>query len=150
MTYHPVDAGGHAAEGDRRALPLAPARPRVRAEGAPSLPTVAACVRRFCQDCQGAATGRGTFDCRSQVCPLYAASPFRQARRRRANKGLVSTYCRHCQPEDRDDCEAVDCALFPWRPWQPGGQPKVRTVSEAQKQRLSVIGRSSQFRNSRQ
>jgi len=115
-----------------------------------SLPSVAACVRRFCLDCLGATTGRGAFDCGSQVCPLHAASPFRQSRRRRASKGLVSTYCRHCQPEDRTDCEAADCALFHWRPWQPGGQPKTRTVTESQKQRLSVIGRSSQFRNSRQ
>ena len=115
-----------------------------------SPPTVAACVRLFCLACLGATTGRGAFDCQSQVCPLYAASPFRQARRRRASKGLVVAYCRHCQPEDRDDCEAVDCALFPWRPWQPGGQPKVRILSEAQKRRLSVIGRSSQFQDARQ
>ena len=115
-----------------------------------SLPTVASCVRRFCLDCLGATTGRGAFDCQSQVCPLYVASPFRQARRRRASKGLVVAYCRHCQPEDRTDCGAADCALFAWRPWQPGGQPKARTVTEAQKRRLRLIGRSSQFQNSRQ
>ncbi len=115
-----------------------------------SPPTIAACVRRFCLDCQGATTGRRAFDCQSQVCPLYAASPFRQARRRRVSKTLVVAYCRHCQPGDRTDCGAVDCALFAWRPWQPGGQPKVRTVSEAQKRCLRLIGRSSQFRGPRQ
>ena len=115
-----------------------------------SVPTVTARVRRFCLDCLGATDGRGAFDCQSQVCPLYVALPFRQARRRRASKGLVVSYCRHCQPGDRSDCGAVDCALFAWRPWQLGGQPKVRTVTEAQKSRLRLVGRSSQFRNSRQ
>jgi len=120
------------------------------APGRSSVPTVAARVRRFCLDCQGLTSGRGAFDCQSRVCPLYQASPFRRSGRRRASKGLLSTYCRYCQPGDLTDCGAADCALHPWRPWQPGGQPKARTVSEAQKSRLRVIGQSSQFRNPRQ
>jgi hypothetical protein len=115
-----------------------------------SVPTVTACVRRFCLDCQGLTSGRGAFDCQSRVCPLYQASPFRRNGRRRASKGLVVSYCRHCQPGDLTDCGGDDCALYPWRPWQPGGQPKARTVSEAQKRRLLAFGQSSQFRNPRQ
>jgi hypothetical protein len=114
------------------------------------LPSVAACIRRFCLDCLGATNGRGACDCQSQVCPLYAASPFRQTRRRRASKGLVAAYCRHCQPEDKTDCGASDCGLFAWRPWQPGGQPKTRRLTGPQKQRLAMIGRSSQFQTLRQ
>ncbi len=90
----------------------------------PSAPTVAACVRRFCLDCLGLTSARGAFDCQSRICPLYQACPFRKTGRRRATKGLVVTYCRHCQPGDTTDCGGDDCALFPWRPWQPGGQPE--------------------------
>lgn len=113
-------------------------------------PTVSACVRRFCVDCQGLASARGAFDCQSWICPLYAASPFRSSGRRRASKDLMGAYCRHCQPADRTDCGAVDCALYPWRPWQAGGQPTVRATTESQKKRLLAIGASSQFRNPRQ
>jgi hypothetical protein len=115
-----------------------------------SRPTVSACVQRFCLDCQGLITRRGASDCHSRVCPLYQASPFRRDGRRRASKALVSAYCRHCQPEDRTDCGGADCALFPWRPWQPGGQPKARTMTGTQKQRLALVGQPSQFRNPRQ
>ena len=115
-----------------------------------SAPTVAACIRRFCLDCLGASSGRGAFDCQSRICPLYAASPFRRIGRRRATKALVVSYCRHCQPGDTTDCQGADCALYPWRPWQPGGQPKVRTISESQKRRLRLIGQSSQFQDARQ
>jgi hypothetical protein len=114
------------------------------------LPTVAACVRRFCLDCQGLTSGRGASDCQSRICPLYAISPFRRNGRRRASKGLVAMYCRHCQPGDLTDCGGEGCALFPWRPWQPGGQPKARAMSDSQKRRLRLIGQSSQFRNPRQ
>jgi hypothetical protein len=115
-----------------------------------SLPTVVACVKRFCLDCQGLTSARGALDCQSRICPLYQASPFRRIGRRRTSKGLVISYCRHCQPGDHTDCGGDDCALFSWRPWQPGGQPKARTVSDAQKKRLLAIGQSSQFRNPRQ
>jgi hypothetical protein len=115
-----------------------------------SLPTVATCIRRFCLDCQGLTSARGAFDCQSRICPLYGASPFRRSGHRRASKGLVSAYCRHCQPGDTTDCGGDDCALFPWRPWQPGGQPKTRIVTGAQKRRLLAVGQSSQFRNPRQ
>ena len=113
-------------------------------------PTVAQSVRRFCLDCQGLTSARGASDCQSRICPLYEASPFRSAGRRRASKSLVVKYCRHCQPGDQSDCGAEDCALYPWRPWQPGGQPKLRTLTEPQKRRLMLIGQSSQFQDSRQ
>jgi len=114
------------------------------------LPTISACIRRFCLDCLGANSARGAFDCQSSICPLYAASPFRRTGRRRATKALVLHYCRHCQPSDQTDCGGGDCALYPWRPWQPGGQPKLRTMTESQKRRLLLIGQSSQFQNPRQ
>jgi hypothetical protein len=110
-----------------------------------SAPTIAACLRRFCLDCMGASSARGAFDCQSRVCPLYQASPFRQTGRHRATKGLVVTYCRHCQPGDTTDCQGASCALYPWRPWQPGGQPKARTMTESQKHRLVAAGQSFRF-----
>jgi hypothetical protein len=124
-------------------------------------PTVTACVRRFCLDCLGATSGRSAYDCQSRTCPLYQSSPFRRGGRRRATKGLVVAYCRHCQPEDRTDCAGPytcpdgtlaqpECALFAWRPWQPGGQPKARRVSDPERRRLAKVGRSSRFRNLRQ
>ena len=113
-------------------------------------PTVAACVKRFCLECQGLTNRRGAFDCQSRICPLYQASPFRRTGRRRASKSLVAAYCHHCQPGDQSDCGAEDCALYPWRPWQPGGQPKLRTLNESQKRRLRAIGQPSQFRRMRQ
>jgi len=115
-----------------------------------AIPTVAACIRRFCLECQGLTTARGAFDCQSRVCPLYQASPFRQTGRRRATKSLVVTYCRQCQPGDQTDCGGGECALYPWRPWQPGGQPKRRTTSECQRKRLAAIGQASRFQDSRQ
>jgi hypothetical protein len=115
-----------------------------------SRPKVAACVRRFCLDCEGLTSARGAFDCASRICPLYVASPFRRIGRHRATKSLVVTYCRHCQPADQSECGGDDCALFPWRHWQPGGQPKTRTLTESQKARLRLIGRTSQFQNPRQ
>jgi hypothetical protein len=115
-----------------------------------SIPTVAACVRRFCLECQGLVSARGAADCQSRICPLYESSPFRRNGHRRASRGLVAMYCRHCQPGDQTDCGGEDCTLYDWRPWQPGGQPKARTVSETQKRRLLAVGQSSQFRNPRQ
>jgi len=112
--------------------------------------TVAQAVRRFCLACLGASSARGAFDCQSHICPLYATCPFRKTGRCRATKALIAAYCRHCQPGDQTDCGADDCALFFWRPWQPGGQPKTRTMTESQKMRLRVIGRTSQFQNRRQ
>jgi hypothetical protein len=41
-----------------------------------SLPTVAACIRRFCLECMGATSGRAAFDCGSTLCPLRPACPF--------------------------------------------------------------------------
>ncbi len=113
-------------------------------------PSVAQAVRRLCLDCLSLTNARGAFDCESCVCPLYAACPFRRSGRRRATKKLLADYCRHCQPGDQSDCLHEDCALYEWRPWQPGGQPKLRTLTESQKERLHLIGQSSQFRAPRQ
>jgi hypothetical protein len=113
-------------------------------------PTVAACVKRFCLDCLGATSGRAAFDCGSQVCPLRPASPFlgkpmprslqppdyegqpARAPRRRASKALIHAQCRQCQPGDRTDCEAADCGLYPFRPWDGPGRAARRTLSEKQ------------------
>jgi len=49
------------------------------------------------------------------------------APRRRPSKKLIGACCRHCQPEDRSDCGATDCALHPYRPWEgPGKAPRRR------------------------
>ncbi len=137
------DDGGTMRDTSRTALQTRLAYPRRR-------PGAAEAIRRFCLDCLGATSGRGAFDCQSRICPLYQASPFRRAGRRRASKGLVVDYCRHCQPGDQSDCGAEDCALYPWRPWQPGGQPKARRLTDSQKQRLRQIGQASQFAGARQ
>lgn len=127
-------------------------RPKIDTETARAAPlaTITTCARRFCLDCLGLTSGRGAFDCQSKVCPLYACSPVRRDGRKRVSKQLIRRQCEQCQPEDRSDCGATDCALFFWHPWQPGGQPRARWVTASQRQRLAVIGRSSQFRNPRQ
>jgi hypothetical protein len=115
-----------------------------------SLPTPAACIRRFCLDCVGATSGRGAFDCGSKACPLRPASPFlgkpmprslqspdyegepARVAKRRPSKSLIHAQCRQCQPGDRTDCEGEDCGLYPYRPWPgPGHAPK-RTASRVQ------------------
>ena len=111
---------------------------------------VSACVRRFCMDCQGLErTAHGAYDCESQICPLYACSPFRRSKRVRASKAHVRRQCEQCQPGDRTDCGATDCGLFPWRPWQPGGQPKTRRASNSLKRHLRRVGAASQFGDAR-
>ena len=107
-----------------------------------SRPKVAACVRRFCLDCLGLTSARGAFDCQSRVCPLYQASPFRRVGRRRATKGLVVSYCRHCQPGDRSDCGGDDCALYRYRPWPGPGHAARRKASPAQRE-AAARGRES-------
>ncbi len=113
-------------------------------------PTVASCVRRFCLECVGATTGRAAFDCGSRVCPLRPASPFlgkplpqtmraddysgepARVAKRRPSKALIHAQCRQCQPGDRTDCEATDCALHAYRPWDGPGKADRRKASPAQ------------------
>jgi hypothetical protein len=115
-----------------------------------SLPTAAACIRRFCLDCVGATTGRGAFDCGSTVCPLRPASPFLRkpmpesfrgptysgepavVPKRRPSRKLIHAQCRQCQPGDTTDCMAEDCALYPFRPWHGPGKVDRRRASPAQ------------------
>jgi hypothetical protein len=112
--------------------------------------SVASCIRRFCMICQGLGqTARGAYDCESAICPLYTCSPFRRERRRRSSRAAIRRQCEQCQPGDRTDCLAVDCELYPWRPWQPGGQPKARCLTDAQKGRLARVGRATQFGGAR-
>lgn len=126
------------------------------------LPTPRECIRRECLNCLGATKTAQAHDCLSNLCPLYPAHPFRgrlipapqrprdydeaaeQARiaahhkkhpRRQPSKRIINLMCRQCQ-EGRDDCGATHCGLYPWRPWQPGGQPK-RELSETQRQARS-------------
>jgi hypothetical protein len=111
-----------------------------------ALPSLASCVRGCCMDCLGLGrTVRGAFDCESRVCPLYACSPFRQKGRRRPTKADIHRQCEQCQQHDTSDCSSEDCKLLPWTPWQPKGQPKTRTLTDAQKRHLEASGRSSQF-----
>ena len=125
-----------------------------------SLPTVAACVRRFCLDCLGATNGRGAFDCGSTVCPLRPASPFlgkpmpeafrgpgysgepASVPRRRPSRMLIHAQCRQCQPGDTTDCRAEDCALYPYRPWSGPGHAARRKASPAQRE-AAARGRES-------
>lgn len=113
-------------------------------------PTAAEAIRHFCLDCLGASSGRAAFDCGSTICPLRPASPFlgkampegfrapthspepRLVSKRRPSRRLIEAQCRQCQPEDRDDCEAVDCGLHPYRPWPGPGHAQRRKVSLAQ------------------
>jgi len=114
--------------------------------------TPAACVRRFCLECLDATTGRGAFDCGSEVCPLRPASPFlgkpmpltmrtedydgepARVPKRRPSRKLIHAQCRQCQPDGRDDCEAEDCALHRYRPWDGSGKAGQRKASPAQLQ----------------
>ena len=78
--------------------------------------------------------------------------------KRRATKADIARYCRGCQPGDMTDCGATEaglpaslnCALYFWRPWRPGGQPKTRKVKKAERERLRAIGEGSRFQDSRQ
>ncbi len=115
-----------------------------------STPTVSSCLRRFCLDCLGATSARGAFDCGSQVCPLRPAYPFlgkpmRESfrpptytgepplvPRRRPSRKLIREQCRQCQPNDRDDCMATDCPLYPYRPWDGPGKAAKRRPSVKQ------------------
>ncbi len=134
------------------ALPMAPRR-RTSDGALPnitSVPTIAACIRRFCLACVGATSGRAAFDCGSKVCPLRPASPFlgkampaslqppdydggpAPIARRRPSRKLIHAQCRQCQPGDTTDCLAEDCALYPYRPWSGPGHAARRKASPAQ------------------
>jgi len=126
-----------------------------------SVPTVAACVKRFCLDCVGASSGRGAFDCGSEVCPLRPASPFLGkpmpesfrgpsyagepplVAKRRPSRRLIHAQCRQCQPGDNTDCMADDCALCPFRPWDGPGKAGKRRPSERQLAHLESARRLS-------
>ena len=113
-------------------------------------PTVSASIRRFCLDCLGATSGRGAFDCGSKACPLRPATPFlgkpmppylrgpsyqgepSPVPRRRPSRKLIREQCRQCQPNDRDDCMATDCPLYPYRPWDGPGKAAKRRPSVKQ------------------
>lgn len=113
-------------------------------------PTAAEAIRHFCLDCLGASSGRGAFDCGSTICPLRSCSPFlgktmpesfraptpfaepMPVSKRRPSRKLIEAQCRQCQPEDRDDCEAEGCGLYPYRPWPGPGHAARRKASPAQ------------------
>ena len=115
-----------------------------------STPTVSACVWRFCLACVGATSGRGAFDCGSEVCPLRPASPFlgkpmpqnfrgptypgepARVAKCRPSRKLIHAQCRQCQPGDHSDCAATDCALYPFRPWDGPGKADKRRPSAKQ------------------
>jgi hypothetical protein len=127
----------------------------------PSRRTVSSCIRRSCLDCLGATSGRGAFDCGSTVCPLRPASPFLGksmpesfrgpsylgepplVAKRRPSRKLIHAQCRQCQPGDTADCEAEDCALYPYRPWDGPGKAGKRRPSEKQLAHLESARRLS-------
>lgn len=131
--------------------------------------TVRACIRRFCLDCLGATGGRAAFDCGSELCPLRPASPFLakpmpqgfrgpsylgeppRVSRRRPSRRLIYDQCRQCQPGDRTDCMAADCALYPYRPWDGPGKAPKRKLSEKElaQRRLAQSNPSFQTRRTR-
>ncbi len=123
------------------------------------VPTVAACVKRFCLECVGASSGRAAFDCGSAVCPLrpaipflgkampatmraedYSGEPARVAKRRPSRK-LIHAQCRQCQPGDTTDCLAEDCALYVFRPWDGPGKAGKRRPSAKQLAHLEAARR---------
>ncbi len=124
-----------------------------------SVLTVAACVKRFCLECVGATTGRAAFDCGSKVCPLRPASSFlgkplpvtmraddyegepARVAKRRPSRTVIHAQCRQCQPSDRTDCEATDCALYAYRPWDGPGKAGKRRPSERQLAQLESARR---------
>ena len=115
-------------------------------------PTSQRAVSAFCIACMGAARRRGAYDCLCLTCLLYPANPLKgktlpvalrppdydgepngdRPPKRRATKMMIRTYCRSCQPEDRTDCQATDCGLYPFRPWPgPGHAPKRQASPKA-------------------
>ncbi len=131
-------------------------------------PTVSASIRRFCLDCLGATSGRGAFDCGSTVCPLRPASPFLGkpmpesfrppiyigglplVPKRRPSRRLIHAQCRQCQPSDQSDCEAMDCAAYPFRPWAgPGKAPKRKPTQKQLAQIAAARERSPLMQRSK-
>ena len=126
----------------------------------PRWPTATQAIRRFCLECLGATTGKGAFDCGSQVCPLRSASAFLgrpmpesfrgptysgeplPVPRRRPSRKLIHAQCRQCQPGDTTDCMAEHCALYPFRPWSGPGHAAKRKASPAQRE-AAARGRES-------
>ncbi len=121
-------------------------------ERAQRRPTVAQAVRHFCLACVGATSRRAAFDCGSTVCPLrpassflgkpmpvtmraddYPGEPARVAKCRPSRK-LIHAQCYQCQPNDRTDCEAADCAMYPFRPWDGPGRADRRKATPAQRE----------------
>jgi hypothetical protein len=106
---------------------------------------IAKVVTQHCMDCIGIGTTGQGYDCRSRICPLSPIQPFwgrkragievltpeRKRKRARPTKAHVSRCCKECLSEGEKDCAKTDCALYSWRPFQPGGQPK-RKQSQAE------------------
>ncbi len=164
MSYGAAEVRLHAAGNDLRATACGhategPGRRRGTDGQASSAPTVSARIRRFCLECVGATGGRGAFDCGSTVCPLRPANPFlgkpmpvtmgadyssepARVARRRSSRKLIHAQCYQCQPSDRTDCGATDCALYPFRPWDGPGKAGRRKASSAQRE-AAARGRES-------
>ena len=120
-------------------------------------PTSQRAVGAFCTACMGAARRRSAYDCLSSRCLLYPANPLRgkaipvalrppdydgepngdRPAKHRATKPMIRAYCYTCQPEDRTDCQATDCAFYPFRPWAGPGHAEKR---QATPQALAALG----------
>ena len=144
-------------EAERRDRNMTPTMQELRKPGTLSIQrqpvkgsTPARAIRRFCLECVGASSGRAAFDCGSTICPLRPCSPFLgkpmptslrppaypgeppPVAKRKPSRALIHAQCRQCQPGDRTDCEAADCALYPFRPWDGPGKAGKRRSSEKQ------------------
>lgn len=135
--------------------------PLTALERLPRRLTVAQAVKRFCLDCLGATSGRGAFDCGSEICPLRPTSPFLGkpmpesfrgpsylgepplVPKRRPSRKLIHAQCRQCQPGDTTDCMTDACALYPYRPWDGPGKAGKRRPSEKQLTHLESARRLS-------
>lgn len=74
--------------------------------------------------------------------PDYDGEPARVAKRRPSRR-LIHAQCRQCQPGDRTHCEAADCALYPYRPWDGPGKAPRRKLSEKRLAQIAAARKHS-------
>ena len=105
-----------------------------------------ACILAECKRCLGMdVEPQQHYDCRSAICPLYPAHPFRGlfarkvsypgperslAAKAQPSRKLIRLKCEQCQEGSeldsttRQDCGMEACGLYPLRACQKGGVPK--------------------------
>jgi hypothetical protein len=121
--------------------------------------TAGQAVRVKCMERLGIEKGQKAYDGGCAHCILYAAHPFRgqllplgqrpsmgydeavenahlatihaRVPKRQPSASLCAKHCWDCNGDSREDCGAMECALFPFRPMQPGGRPRKKLEGEA-------------------